>query len=274
MPNEDDDFDTEIDKRPLQPPLDATSESVSKMRTAIDHDLAKHLLQAFPEKFKQPDPPAGSSERLKGDRSAEPVVASHLPRTVLQAPLSISPSKTRGDQDVFDAPISSTDIPLARLGQVLRRIRTSLASVPASVRTLLAALVLAGVVGLGWWLNYTPAPVSQTVPRKPAGANTPRVSSVQNETKRPNSPPQHKKVTSPAASDEQATPVLSSVAETEAARAFIKGQRIEALNLYQRLSKQFPERKVYGVAIEVLQRSLQHSCNNGVTVEGEACIEN
>lgn len=262
MSNRDDDFDTEIDQRPLQPAIDAPSTSASKLRTAIDHDLAKRLLQAFPERFNQAKPSASPNDAAAGNR---------LPRTVLQAPLAIPAGKPVRDQDVFDAPVSPTDIPLARMGRAMRRTHTLLTSMRSSVRTLLGAILLAGVVGLGWWLSFTPTPVSQTLMQKRDRADTQAVSTASEPPKGQTRPPRSKEATSESASKQPAILTGPVIGETEAARAFIKGQRVEALNLYQRLFKQFPERKVYGVAIEVLQRSLQHSCNNGVTVKGEPC---
>lgn len=273
MPDRDDDFDTEIDKRPLKISSDADSEPVSKLRTAIDHDLAKRLMQAFPERFAQADSTASSNDEPVSLPPARQTAKKHLPRTVLQARLPLPVSETPSDQDVFDAPADPIEIPLARVGKILRRLRGLVASIPSSVRTLLAALLFAGAVGVGWWIHFNPVPVTQAVPGMPPPAKMP-VSSVQAPVGSVGNDSGDGKSTVPSAPGTQATTDAPSVAETEAARAFIKGQRIEALNLYQRLSRQFPERKVYGVTIEVLQRSLQQTCSNGVTLKGEPCTEN
>ncbi len=276
--NEDDNFDTEIDQLSFVIPSEPTHNSKPDTRTAIDPNLADRLLKAFPELQKKTgfENPAGleSKSPPKNHR------ASSLPRTVIQEALQSPPINRHNTHKKVQAFVPLKEKPSYLIQLVLKN-RTRFSSIRLSHRILIGAILFAGLVLLGWKYQSIKTPIkydaTQKITKLEKKPDNPKTLSSTTTLQKPTSPrfvPQVSQ-TIPHASPSPPTPETpeaTTAPETEAARILIKGQRLEALNLYQQLSNQFPNQLVYKVIVRVLERSSRNSCTNNQNESGAPCI--
>ncbi|MCB9666552.1 MAG: hypothetical protein H6715_00295 [Myxococcales bacterium] len=288
MSSNEEDLDTDIDHQPLDSTPGGNVTSSPEARTKIDEDLAERVLKAFPEmragKTSKAEQHTRNSVQL--ERQSDKPRAGGLPRTVLQAPLQ-PPTHHETPERPFAVPPSSGPS-LSGVRKAVSVGRSALLKLPVSTRVLLGAVVFAVAVFAGWQFRDRPPKVTADAP--PLSAHAPSRVAASVAAEAPSNPsstsPSPVPLGAPARPLAPEPPLTgtpdetgSSVAtpsedpETAAARVLVSGQRVEALNLYQRLAAQFPKKTAFAIISRALERPTPETCPDGAAPGENGCLK-